>query len=130
VTVAPDAGTPTLLTSRDLGQTWAPLSLPAGAGRYPQIKFFSPSVGFLVSAGAQEALGDVFYTTSDGGQTWSPVTQGVHFTQFGASIDFVSPRTGFAWILGGDSQGAAPPPMYQTADSGHTWKLFTPRLDG
>jgi photosystem II stability/assembly factor-like uncharacterized protein len=130
LTVAPEAGTPSLLTSRDLGQTWTPLSLPAGAGRYPQIKFFSPSLGLLVSAGAQEALGDVFYTTSDGGQTWSPVTQGVHFTQLGASVDFVSPRAGFAWILGSDQQGAPPPLMYQTADSGRTWESFTPRLDG
>jgi photosystem II stability/assembly factor-like uncharacterized protein len=124
------AGTPSLLTTRDLGQSWAGLPLPAHAGRYPRITFFGPSEGVLVSAGPQGALGDVFYTTSDGGKTWRPVPQGVHFTQLGAAIDFVSPRTGFAWIQGGDAAGGSAPGMYETTDSGRAWKSFDPKLSG
>ena len=124
------AGTPTLLTTRNLGQSWAPLPLPAHAGRYPRITFFGPAEGVLVPAGSQGALGDVFYTTSDGGQTWRPVPQGVHFTQLGAAIDFVSPQTGFAWIQGGDAAGGAAPKMYVTANSGRTWTAFAPWLAG
>ena len=44
----------------------------------------------LVEAGPQEALGAVYYDTADGGQSWTPVPQGTHFTQYGYAIDFAS----------------------------------------
>jgi photosystem II stability/assembly factor-like uncharacterized protein len=129
LTVGVAAGTPSLLTTRNLGQSWTALPLPAHAGWYPRITFFGPSEGVLVSASAQGALGDVFYTTSNGGQTWQPVPQGVHFTQLGAAIDFASPRAGFAWIQAGDAAGGSAPDMYQTTDSGRTWTSFAPVLN-
>ena len=128
LTVAAVGGKPALLVSRDLGQAWTALSLPARAGMYPRIKFFGGSAGVLVAAGAQGALGNVFYTTADGGRTWRPVRQGTHFTQLGAAIDFVSPRTGFAWITGGDATSGSAPKMYVTGNSGRTWTAFAPRL--
>jgi photosystem II stability/assembly factor-like uncharacterized protein len=134
VTVAAYSGTTTLLLTRDLGQTWLSVPLPAGYAYrkypYPQVKFFDPEHGVLVSAGSQGTIGTVFYTTSDGGQTWVAVPQGVHFTQLGAAIDFVSPLVGFAWVLGGDTQGSSPPSVYQTTDSGRTWAAFSPRVTG
>jgi photosystem II stability/assembly factor-like uncharacterized protein len=130
LTVAAVGGKPALLVSRNLGQTWAALSLPALAGMYPRITFFGRSAGVLVAAGAQGALGDVFYTTADGGKTWRPVRQGTHFTQLGAAVDFVSPRTGFAWTTGGDATGESAPGMYVTANSGRTWTAFASRLAG
>jgi photosystem II stability/assembly factor-like uncharacterized protein len=126
--VAPPALPPTVLVSRDLGQTWHSLALPSGAGQYPQISFFTPADGVLVAAGSQEALGTVFYTTTDGGQTWMPVPQGTHFAQLGATIDFTSPQAGFEWTSGGDTQGSAPPSAYVTTDSGRTWRSFIPKL--
>jgi photosystem II stability/assembly factor-like uncharacterized protein len=123
-------GAPALLVSRDLGQTWQSVPLPAGSGVYPQIRFFGTRRGVLVAGGSQASLGDVFYTTSDGGQTWTAVPQGVHFTQNGAAIDFVSPGTGFAWILGGDAPGSSAPAMYETTDAGRTWTSFSPRVTG
>jgi photosystem II stability/assembly factor-like uncharacterized protein len=130
LTVAAAGGKPALLVSRNLGQTWATLPLPALAGMYPRITFFGRSAGVLVAAGAQGALRDVFYTTADGGKTWRPVRQGTHFTQLGAAIDFASPRTGFAWITGGDVASGPAPQMYVTANSGRTWIAVAPRLDG
>jgi photosystem II stability/assembly factor-like uncharacterized protein len=127
---APPAIPPTVLVSQDLGQTWHSLALPSGAGQYPQISFFTPTDGVLVAAGSQEALGTVFYTTTDGGQTWTPVPQGMHFVQLGAAIDFTSPRAGFEWTSGDDAQGSAPPSASVTTDSGHTWRSFTPKLAG
>jgi photosystem II stability/assembly factor-like uncharacterized protein len=127
---APPALPPAVLVSRDLGQTWHSLALPAGAGQYPQISFFTPADGVLVAAGSQETLGIVFYTTTDGGQTWTPVHQGTHFAELGATIDFTSPQTGFAWTSGDDAQGSAPPSAYVTTDSGRTWRSFTPKLAG
>ena len=134
VTVAAYSGATTLLVTRDLGQTWLSAPLPAGYSYgqypYPQIKFFDPEHGVLVSAGSQGTIGTVFYTTSDGGQTWAAVPQGVHFTQPGTAIDFVSPLVGFAWVLGGDTQGSSPPPVYETTDSGRTWTAFNPGVAG
>lgn len=130
LTVSTYGGEPALLVSRDLGQTWQSMALPPGSGVYPQVRFFDQRRGVLVSAGSQGSFGRVFYTTSDGGQTWTAVPQGRHFTQLGVAFDFVSPVTGFAWINGGDAQGSTPPPVYETTDSGRTWTSFSPRLAG
>jgi photosystem II stability/assembly factor-like uncharacterized protein len=132
VTVAAYSGATTLLVTRDLGQTWQSVPLPAGYAYgqypYPQVKFFDPEHGVLVSAGSQGTIGTVFYTTSDGGQTWAAVPQGVHFTQNGAAVDFVSPLAGFAWVGGASTQGSSPPPVYETTNSGRTWTAFNPRM--
>jgi photosystem II stability/assembly factor-like uncharacterized protein len=131
VTIAPmtTSPAPSLVASADLGQAWQPIPLPAGAGQYPQVSFFTPADGLLVAMGAQQALGTVFYTTADGGRIWSAVPQGRHFTQPGASADFANARDGVVWIEAGDAQGAAPP-LYATADSGRTWTSFVPELTG
>jgi photosystem II stability/assembly factor-like uncharacterized protein len=121
-------GTPSLLDSRDQGQAWQLLALPAGAGQYPQVKFFTPADGVLVSAGSQERLGAVFYATADGGQSWIPVPQGTHFTQLGEAIDFASQQVGFAWNSGTDAVGVSAPPIYTTTNSGRTWHLINPQL--
>ena len=127
LTVAPPApGTPSLLDTRNGGQTWQLLTLPSGAGQYPQVKFFTPADGVLVTAGSQEALGPVFYVTADGGQSWTPVPQGIHFTQDGEAIDFASQQAGLAWNSGGSTVPA--PPLYATTNSGRTWHLFIPHL--
>jgi photosystem II stability/assembly factor-like uncharacterized protein len=127
LTVAPEPpGTPSLLDTRDRGQSWQLLTLPSGAGQYPQVKFFTPADGVLVTAGIQSALGAVFYVTADGGRSWTPVPQGTHFTQYGEAIDFASQQAGFAWNSGGNTVAA--PPLYATANSGRTWHLFIPHL--
>jgi len=127
LTVAPEPpGTPSLLGTRDRGQTWQLLALPSGAGQYPQVKFFTPADGVLVTAGPQEALGAVFYVTADGGRSWTPVPQGTHFTQHGEAIDFASQQAGLAWNSGGSAVAA--PPLYATSNSGRTWHLFIPHL--
>jgi photosystem II stability/assembly factor-like uncharacterized protein len=124
--VPPPPGTPSLLDSQDQGQSWQLLTLPSGAGQYPQVKFFTPADGVLVTAGIESALGGVFYATADGGRSWTPVPQGTHFTQYGEAIDFASQQAGFAWNSGGDTVAA--PPLYATANSGRTWHLFIPHL--
>ena len=127
LTVAPQPpGTPSLLDSPDQGQTWQLLTLPSSAGQYPQVKFLTPADGVLVTAGPQQALGAVFYLTTDGGRSWTPVPQGTHFTQYGEAIDFASQQAGFAWNSGADTAGA--PPLSATTNSGRTWHLFTPHL--
>ena len=94
---------PYFLVSQDLGMTWRSEPLPPGAGKDPRVQFFSPRSGVLVSGGPPGAIGPVFYTTADGGRTWTAVRQGRSLSQLG--IDFVSEQTGFAWVSGADATG-------------------------
>lgn len=132
LSVAPGGGTPdpALMTSEDQGKTWRVLSLPTGARAYPQVRFFSPDQGVLVPVGAQDAIGDVFYVTDDGGKTWTPVPQGTHFTQLGSNVEFVSARAGFAWTLGADIKAGRGSTITVTTNSGRTWTTITPKLAG
>jgi photosystem II stability/assembly factor-like uncharacterized protein len=129
VTVEPQPGTPTLLVTRDLGQTWEQMALPAGV-QYPQIMFFSPTQGVLVAGETQGAFGSTFYTTIDGGQTWTPVQQGTDLGRLGVDIDFTDRLDGFAWTTGENSDPAPPTSIYETTDSGRAWHAFTPKLVG
>jgi photosystem II stability/assembly factor-like uncharacterized protein len=127
LTVDRENAAPYFLVSRDLGATWQHLPLPPGSRTYAQLTFFSRLQGVLVPEASQAAIGPVFYTTANGGLTWTAVPQGRAFTQLGAAIDFVSTQTGFAWTVGADATSGAPA-MYQTANSGRSWTEFTPRL--
>ena len=127
VTVEPQPDSPALLITRDLGQTWEQLPLPAGL-QYPQITFFSPTQAVLVAGETQGAFGRTFYTTTDGGQTWTPVPQGSNLTRLGVDIDFANPLDGFAWTNGLESDPVPPTTIYETTNSGRSWHAFTPRL--
>jgi photosystem II stability/assembly factor-like uncharacterized protein len=127
VTVEPQPDAPALLVTRDLGQTWEQLALPAGL-QYPQITFFSATQGVLVAGETQSAFGGTFYTTDDGGQTWTPVVQGTNLTQLGVTIDFANPQDGFAWTNGLESDPVLPTSIYETTNSGRNWHAFTPKL--
>jgi hypothetical protein len=116
-----------LLVSRDAGSSWQVRQLPAGAGPYPQIRFFTADRGIAVSGGAQGLIGSVFYLTADGGRNWTPVPQGRHFGQVGAYVDFVSTTDGFAWIPSSGITSGPAPDMYVTTNSGRTWIAITPR---
>ena len=127
VTVDPEPGAPALLETRDLGQTWERIALPAGV-QYPQITFFSPTQGVLVVGGSQDSFQGTFYTTTSGGRTWTPLRQGTNFTKIGADIDFTTTQDGFAWTTGENSDPAPATVIYDTTNSGRTWHAFTPHL--
>jgi photosystem II stability/assembly factor-like uncharacterized protein len=125
VTVESVPGTPALLATRNLGRSWQRIALPAGLV-YPQITFFSATQGVLVAGATQGSFQSTFYTTANGGQTWTPVRQGADFNKIGVDIDFTSTTKGYAWTNGLVS--TAPTTIYQTANSGRTWHAFTPYL--
>lgn len=129
VTVDPEPGGPALLETRNLGRTWEQIALPAGV-QYPQITFFSPTQGVLVVAGSQDSFQGTFYTTANGGQTWTPAPQGTNLTKIGVEIDFTSTKDGFAWTTGDNSDPAPATLIYETANSGRSWQVFTPYLVG
>jgi photosystem II stability/assembly factor-like uncharacterized protein len=127
VTVDPWPGTPALLETRDQGQTWEQIALPSGV-QYPQITFFSPTQGVLVVGGSQDSFQSTFYTTTNGGQTWTPAPQGTNFTKIGVNIDFTSTQDGLAWTTGENTDPTEATSIYQTTNSGRTWHAFTPHL--
>jgi photosystem II stability/assembly factor-like uncharacterized protein len=110
-----------LLLSTDGGQTWRTETMPAGAGPYPRVSFFGADDAVAVAASSQGMIGDDFFVTNDGGQSWTAVRQGRQFGRSGAQFDFVSPQVGFSWIPD-DRQ------LYRTSDSGRTWTAVVPRL--
>jgi photosystem II stability/assembly factor-like uncharacterized protein len=129
VTVKPEPAGAALLVTHDLGRSWERLPLPAGL-QYPQITFFSPTQGVLVAGETQGAFGRTFYTTADGGQTWTPAPQGADLTRLGVTVDFATPKVGFAWTNGLESDPVPPTTIYETTNSGRSWHAFTPKLTG
>ncbi len=127
LTIGHYPATAELLVSPDAGHSWQPRYLPAGAGPYPQVRFFSADRAIAVSAGSQGLIGSVFYVTADAGQSWTPVPQGRHFGQIPTYVDFVSVRDGFAWVSPSGIVSGPAPDMYLTANSGRTWVAIAPR---
>jgi hypothetical protein len=123
LTIGHGGGVPYLLVSHDTGATWQVVALPRAAGPDGMIRFFSARQGLLVPAASQDRAGQVFYLTSDGGHTWTPVRQGMRF-QPGVTVDFVSPDAGFAW----NSEAPGAPPIYATINRGRTWTWYLPRF--
>ena len=117
-----------LLVSADQGLTWRAEPMPAGAGPYPRVTFFTARDGLAVAAGSQGTIGRTFFVTADGGLSWSAVRQGRRFGGSWDDFDFVSQRAGFAWTYPGADPSAAPLRLYRTSDSGRTWASFVPRL--
>ena len=115
-----------LLVSANNGATWQTERLPAGAGPYPRLQFFSATRAIAVSAGSQGAIGRDFYLTTNGGQSWTAVRQSRRFGSGGASYDFVSQSTGFAWNDG--IEGPVQPRLFLTTNSGRSWRTITPVL--
>jgi photosystem II stability/assembly factor-like uncharacterized protein len=102
------------------------LPLPDGDDRWGAVSrqsssFFSARQGLLIPG--LHVLGRVLYLTSDGGRTWMPVRQGIHFPP-DMPVDFVSPDAGFAWNP--NSSGASP--IYATSNGGRTWTRLLPQL--
>ncbi len=114
---------PYLLVSHDTGTTWHPVAVPQAAGPFGSARFFTARQGLLIPAASQDTPGRVFDLTSDGGQTWTPVRQGMRF-QPGMTVDFASPDAGFAWNP--NTSGA--PPVYATTNGGRTWTSYLPQL--
>jgi photosystem II stability/assembly factor-like uncharacterized protein len=112
---------PYLLVSHDTGATWHAVALPQAAGPFRPAQFFNARQGLLIPG--LHTPGQVFYLTSDGGQTWTPVRQGNRF-QTDVTVNFVSPDAGFAWDP--DTSGA--PPIYATTNGGRTWTWYLPQL--
>jgi photosystem II stability/assembly factor-like uncharacterized protein len=98
------AGTTSIYTTADSGNTWAPIP-NTGSFQVFNIQFLDNIHGF-VQGGSQLGI------TVDGGKTWSlkSITSGHGFT-----FQFLTPSTGY---YNDYNKG-----IYKTTDTGTTWKL-------
>jgi hypothetical protein len=59
-----------------------------------------------------------------------PAPQGTNFTKIGVETDFTSAKDGFAWTTGDNRDPAPATLVYERANSGRSWHVFTPYLVG
>ena len=112
-----DSKHPLLYMTSDGGFSWEPqtLSLPAGAsGTITTFapKFSSAKDGILPVTFSANGNKVVFYSTQDGGKTWSA---GPATTEVGTTLSFASDNQ--AWAIGSNGEN-----VYATSDSGRSWK--------
>ncbi len=121
LTITRGQSAPYLLVTYDTGTTWHAVAVPQTAGPFGPAQFFSARQGLLIPG--LHTPGRVLCLTSDGGQTWTPIRQGMRF-QTDMTVNFVTPDAGFAWNP--NTPGA--PPIHATTDGGRTWAWYLPQL--
>lgn len=108
--------------TRDGGQTWESVALPAPSGYpadlYSQCQcavsrptFITPQAGFVTVQIYEQQQRAVLYVTEDAGTTWTPRELPVS-QLLGAGPDMVDATTG--WLTDGQQ-------LYVTRDAGQTW---------
>lgn len=102
--------------SADRGQTWWVLPQPEGAN----VVFLDMTTGWRDS---QSANGYRLEKTTDGGETWQEVADGLPK----GSFQFVDATAGWEEI-NAVSDPVDPIEMQRTTDGGKTWQKFSPRL--
>jgi len=96
-----------IYVTKDGGENWEFISVQPGAG---MIDFTSPDEGIFWS-------GEQFFSSFDGGETWSGVQPDILFGDSFIGMEFVSAQTGWVWTY--DPTGARS--LFVTTDGGGTW---------
>lgn len=105
----------TLLRTRDAGATWTRMNVTSTTDFMAGISFGSDEKGYAIAAPITNLYSpNIFYRTSDAGQSWQSVPEFIGGAGFG-EIHFIGPETGF---VGG---GAGQAVIYKTTDGGGTW---------
>jgi photosystem II stability/assembly factor-like uncharacterized protein len=110
-----------LYKTGDGGRTWQEVKIPPPPG-YEQAEIETTGPVFLTASNAvlpvhlssQNGVLLAFYTSADGGNTW---TLSPNFVSRGGTVDFVSPTVGFTW------NGTN---FYMTTDAAKDWTAIAP----
>ncbi|MDA8345013.1 MAG: hypothetical protein M0Z66_05970 [Thermaerobacter sp.] len=114
------------------GRKFTPITMRNGHSVIA-LSFLTPRYGYLeTQVGPDcpegEQCRDALWVTRDGGQTYSPVDQGLHGLHLG-SIAFVSQEVGYGVAICPLGKKCGPEvDLYQTIDGGATWGHISTRL--
>ena len=115
-------GTPYLFRTDDSGATWTPVTLPLPQGvenselTIEQIRFLSPTNGFITMRITSDEIKLAVYVSSDAGDTWSLAPT---LIPGGGSADFLSANE---MIVYNREQ------FYVTRDAARTWSIVPPDI--
>ncbi len=111
-----------LIRSLDGGETWQTLDLNHDLAMITDVKFFSPSVGFVVGASNAdvEQSHAVILKTIDGGARWKRVYQSTRSLELVWKVSFPTPETGFATVMHYDEKRSEQV-VAKTVDGGEHW---------
>ena len=119
------SGTPYLYRTDDGGSTWSQVTLPVPVGTEKfemgidqnQMKFVSPTDGFIALRIASDVSQLAIYVTHDGGNTWTLTTTPI---PDGGSADFLSAE---GIVIYNGSQ------FYVTQDAAQSWNVVSPDVN-
>lgn len=94
-------------------QTWKPTGDVNQGGRYDDVEFITPTLGWTGGGSGK------IYKTENGGETWEEKLSKPHFFR---SIAFLDEETGFAGTLSGV--------LFRTVDGGNTWTEIQDAIPG
>lgn len=113
------------IASLDRGRSWSSTNLLALAAAIYDVKFISPSIGFLAGSSDSDlarARG-LILRTDDGGASWREVFRSARDVETAWKLHFPSTRVGFGTIQSYDSDPANVQRFVaKTTDGGRSWK--------
>lgn len=93
---------------------WRTLASPPQSGRYNDVYFVNPDVGWVVNAEAQA------WKTEDGGSSWRRQLQ--RTSALFRSVGFISPERGWVGNIGAGGFGTTETTvLFETGDGGESW---------
>ena len=129
VTSPEGPGTSAIIVTHDAGRTWSPAAIPEnGAGFEERIFFRNATHGWLLMAGQPSAgfESKEFFSTSDGGQTWTKLSGSLAPPSPDASPGSGIPQDGYAGplLFTSETDGWFASPrlgLLHSADGGTLW---------
>jgi len=114
-----------IMVSRDGGLTWRSQDMTAVAGMILDIKFVSPTVGFLAAASdaSVDKSNALVLRTKDAGKSWHPVYRSKRPWEITWKLSFPTPQVGYVTVQNYDADPTvARRVIAKTSDGGNTWR--------
>lgn len=114
-----------LMQSHDNGATWVSRDLGAATAMVLDVKFVSPTVGFLAGASDAEVADSnaLVLKTEDGGATWRRVYQSARPWEISWKLSFPTERVGYVTVQNYNADATvAQRVVAKTEDGGATWR--------
>ncbi|HEY8950497.1 MAG TPA: hypothetical protein VIM56_16555 [Rhizomicrobium sp.] len=121
-----------LLESHDLGESWRSHDLNEHTAMILDVKFVSPSVGFIAGASDSDIAKSnaIVLRTDDGGLSWRRIYRSSRPSEITWKIAFPSENVGYATVQNyDDNPKVAQRVVAKTEDGGKTWRELPLTVD-